>query len=746
MFRTLLVSTALAVAMTTPVSAQTDTPGRLTLERVYASPALSGTAPRALRLSPDGRWLTSLRNRPDDRDRYDLWSVDTATGAERMIVDSEKVGTGAELSEAEKMQRERARIGGTRGIVAYDWAPDGRSILVPLDGDVYLATLDGQTRRLTATEAGELDATISPRGGFVSFVRDQNLFVYDLIKGQERQITQGGNGTVTWGVAEFVAQEEMDRHRGHWWAPDDSHVAVARVDEANVPVISRAAIGADGTKVYDQRYPRAGTSNAVVDLYVMRADGSGSVKVDLGSDPDIYLARVDWLPDGSALLVQRENRDQTRLDMLRVDPATGKASILFTETAKTWLNLTDNLHAMRDGSLIWSSERDGYSHLYRWNAGQWTQLTSGPWQVKSLVSVDEPKGRLYFTANRDTPLEWQVYSVDIARPNAITRLTEAGWTNSASMDGAASRMIVSRSNPAQPEQVYLADASGKRLRWIEQNRLTGTHPYAPYAAAQVQPVFGTLKASDGTDLHYKLLSPPREPGKRYPVFIQVYGGPGAGRQVLRDWVPPLHQYLVSKGWIVFSLDNRGTPDRGKAFEDAIYHSMGKVEVQDQLLGVEWLKSQGFVEPSKIVVYGWSYGGYMTLRLLESAPGVFAAGISGAPPTKWELYDTHYTERYLGNPAKDPAPYQTSDALNEAEKITDPLLLIHGMSDDNVVFDHSTALMAKLQGAAIPFETMVYPGQTHRVAGPKISVHLWRTIENFLDRRVLNTAGEQSGAK
>src|SRR5690606_10292604 len=247
------------------------------------------------------------------------------------------------------------------------------------------------------------------------------------------------------------------------------------------------------------------------------------------------------------------------------DPATGRAQTIFTETSDSWLNLTDNLRPLKDGRLIWSSERDGYSHLYLRIAGKWTQLTSGPWQENDVLGVGEAKGRIYFRANRDTPLEWQVYSVDIARPGAITRLTEAGWTNMVAMDGAARRMIVSRSNPTQPEQVYLADATGKRLRWIEQNALTGAHPYAPYAAAQVKPVFGTLKAADGSDLHYQLLSPAREPGRRYPVLVQVYGGPGAGRQVLNDFVSPLHQYLVGKGWIIFSIDNRGTPDRGKAF-------------------------------------------------------------------------------------------------------------------------------------------------------------------------------------
>ena len=724
--------------MTTSVAAEVPQQ-KLTLERVFASPALAGASPRALKLSPDGKLLTSLRPRVDDRERYDLWAVDTAAGAERMLVDSTRFG-GGELSEAEKMQRERARIGGSRGIVAYDWAPDGQSLLVPLDGDIFVARLDGSVRRLTQTAAGELDATISPRGGAVSFVRDQNLVVADMASGTERKLTTDGGGTLSWGVAEFVAQEEMGRHSGHWWSPDDRLIAVARVDESAVEVVSRAAIGAEGTKVYDQRYPRAGTPNARVDLYVMRADGhaggSRPVKVDLGTDADIYLARVDWSPDGRTLYVQRQSRDQRTLDLLRVDPATGASSVVFTERAKTWINLHNDFRALKDGSLLWSSERDGFAHLYRWQAGKFTQLTRGPWNVLGVIGVDEAAGRVFFNANKDSAIGQNIHSVALSG-GTIASLGEAGWTSTGTMNRDASRIVVTRTNTVQPPQVYLADASGKRLSWIEENRVADAHPYAPFAAAQVPTTFGTLTAADGQVLHYKLLKPALAPGRRAPVFVQVYGGPGAGRQVTDTWSSPLHQYLVQQGWAVFSIDGRGTPDRGKAFEDPINRAMSGVEVDDQLAGIAWLKTQPWAEPDKIAVYGWSYGGYMTLRLLERAPNVFAAGVSGAPVTKWELYDTHYTERYMGTPQDNATGYATSSALNDADKIADPMLLIHGMADDNVVFENSTALMAKLQGAARPFETMVYPGQTHRVAGPQVSVHLWRTILSFLDRTVRN---------
>jgi dipeptidyl-peptidase-4 len=708
---------------------------QLTLERVFASPALSGPTPRLLKLSPDGRFATLLRNRPDDRDRYDLWAVDTATGAARMLLDSARVGSGAALSEDEMMRRERARLSGVRGIVDYAWSPDGRSILVPLDGDLYLARLDGNVRRITNTPETELDAQVSRTGRYLSFVRDRNLYVVGADGTGEHALTSDGGGTISWGSAEFVAQEEMDRHTGHWWSPGDRYLALARVDEAPVHVVTRTAIGTDGTRIYQQRYPAAGTPNARVELYVMAPDGSGRVRADLGPDPDVYLARVNWTADGGALLVQRESRDQKRLDLLRIDPATGRATLLFSETSPTWINLSDNLHPLHDGSLIWTSERSGFSHVYRFRNGRWIQLTRGAWGVDRVTGVDEHRRRVYFTGAVETPLERHLYWVDLDRGGTPHRLTEPGWWNGAEMDEAATRALVTRSSPTQPPQVYLADGDGRRVAWIEENRLDPGHPYAPFLAAHVAPIFGTLRASDGSALYYKLLSPPRVPGRRYPVFVQVYGGPGAGRQVTRAWASPIQQYLVQHGWIVFSLDNRGTPDRGHAFEDPIYHALGTVEVADQLAGIDWLRRQDFVDPQAIAVYGWSYGGYMVNRLLERAQGTFAAGVAGAPVTNWRLYDTHYTERYLGNPAVDPAPYEAAGVIPRAGRIADPLLLIHGMADDNVVFENSTQLIGALQARSFPFELMVYPGATHGVSGEARQLHLWRTIMGFLDRHV-----------
>lgn len=726
---------AVALATVTPLHAQEKpvVQSALTFERVFGSPALGGQAPRGVKLSPDGKWLTVLRARDSDKDRYDLWGYERATGQWRMLVDSEKVGSGRALSEAEKMQRERQRIGKLKGIVTYDWAPDGQAILVPLDGDLYLARLDGSVQALTATPESELNPALSDGGRYLSFVRDNRVWVGTVGGAAAQPITPANEPeTVSWGVAEFVAQEELDRIEGLWWAPGDARLAVQRTDEAPVGVVTRTAIGADATTVTQQRYPAAGTDNAIVQLFLMDPNGQNRVEVDLGKDKDFYLGRVDWAKDGKTLYVQRLSREQDRLDMLAADPATGKTRVLFTERAAQghWINLTDNYRWLKDGSLVWWSERDGHGHLYRWHKGKLSQLTKGPWEVTSLAGVDEAGGRIFFDATRDDPLAAQTYVIGLAKPGTPRRLTDSAFANSTKMDKSAKALLVSRSSHTQPPQSYLADDAGQRQTWISENRIAGDHPYAPFLASHRAEEFGTLKAPDGQTLHWRMVKPAMEPGKRYPVFFQHYGGPHA-QYVTKAWSNPLEQAIVAQGYILFEIDNRGSANRGVAFEKPLYHAMGGVEVVDQKVGGEYLKTLPFVDPDKIALYGWSYGGYMTLKQLQADPGFYAAGIAGAPVAQWELYDTAYTERYMGDPRKVQKAYDRASALEDADKIKDPLLLIHGMSDDNVVFSNSTALAAKMQQGGVPFEMMFYPGETHSVGGPEISPHLWRTIMRFL---------------
>nr|WP_298928489.1 S9 family peptidase [uncultured Erythrobacter sp.] len=725
---------AAAVLLSAPAIADDHTMNdapELSFERVFASPSLNGSSPRAAKLSPDGRYLTLLRNRDDDRDRYDLWGFDVSTGEWTMLVDSEALGTGRELSEDEKMQRERARVGNLKGIISYQWAGNGSGVLVPLDGDLYFAKLDGSVQRLTDTEESELNPKLSGKGGFVSFVRDRQLWVGE-IGADAAPITPKEADTIRWGEAEFVAQEEMGRLTGYWWNSADTRIAVQRTDESPVGIVTRAAIGATGTKVFDQRYPVAGSDNAIVELYVMDPDGGNRVKVDIGEETDIYIARVNWAADGS-LYVQRQNREQTVLDMLKVDPATGESEIWFTEKAARddyWINLSNNYRFLADGTLLWWSERSGYGQFYRFDGSEWTQLTSGTSPATSLVGINQETRELFYQRTDDV-LTQQIYRTFLDGETRPTRITDADYMNSASMDAKGRSLYVTRSKTDQPAQSYLADTSGDRLTWVEENALDADHPYTPFLASHVAPEYGTVKAEDGTDLHYMMLKPEMEAGKKYPVFYYHYSGPGP-QIVDKGWGGALAQAVVDKGYIYFALDNRGTANRGVDFEQPLYRAMGGVEVRDQKVGAEHLKTLDFVDGDKIALYGWSYGGYMTLKQLQADPGLYAAGISGAPVTKWELYDTHYTERFMGDPRIVPEAYEAASAIPDATKISDPMLLIHGMADDNVVFENSSELISVLQEGNVPFEMMLYPGYTHRVAGENISPHLWNTIFRFLE--------------
>jgi dipeptidyl-peptidase-4 len=746
----MFIAALIGSALSTPLAARENAvtpPATLSLERVFASPGIAGANPRGVRLSPDGRFLTMLRSRADDRERYDLWGFDRQSGKWRLLIDSAKLGSGHELSQTEKMNRERQRIGGLKGIVSYDWSPDSHSVLAPVDGQLFLAHVAGpdagKVAPIEAARGGEvLNPALGPLGKQVAFVRDRRLWVAPL-GGAALAVTPAETSAdVHWGEAEFIAQEELHRFAGYWWAPDERHLAVERFDESGVGLVTRAAIGAGATSVTQQRYPAAGAANAMVSLSIVSANGESRVAVDLGPDKDIYLARVDWAHDGKTLYVQRLNRAQDRLDMLAVDPATGTSRVLFSETARanSWINLSDSYRLLADGSVIWWSERDGHGHLYRFKDGTWTQLTSGKWDVSSLVAVDEKAGRVILTGNRDDVLAGQIYALDLAHPETLIPLGDPAYDNHASADAKGHALIVTRSADAQPPQSYLADTSGKRLAWIEENRVEGQHPYQPYLAAHRPAQYGTIKAADGSDLHWMMITPPLEPGKRYPVFSYHYGGPGV-QVVRRGWQGALAQAMVAKGYIWFAIDNRGSANRGVDFESQIWRAMGSVEVEDQLAGTTWLKAQDYVDPARVAIFGWSYGGYMTLKMLEAHPHEWAAGIAVAPVTRWELYDTAYTERYLGLPQTPGGVYDRAGAIAEATKIADPLLVIHGMADDNVVLDNTTALVATLQAHAVPFEMMLYPGQTHGIGGPKISVHLYQAVLDFLARHGVPAGGK-----
>jgi len=711
---------------------------RLTPERMFAAPDISGPTARGVAFSPDGRLVTYLRAKPDDQTTLALWAVDASGGEPRRLVDAAALDSGEPLSEAETARRERMRIS-DRGIVQYQWDSQGRQILVPVSGDLYLAQVaDGSVRRLTRTPGDEIDAKVSPRGGFVSFVRDQNLYLVPTAGGAERAITTEGRDLVSYATAEFIAQEELDRDTGYWWSPNDARIAYARVDETPVDVVPRFEIGPDGVAVSNQRYPRAGRPNAVVQLFVQAVAGGAPVRVDLGANADIYLARVDWSKDGRALYVQRLSRDQKRLDLLAVDPATGRSRVLLSETSPHWINLNHGFKPLTDGSFLWMSERSGFAHLYHYGAdGRLIRrITTGDWPVRSIAGVDEAGRRLFFLASPDDPTQQHLHEVSYAAPAAPRRLTQGeGYWNATMPRAGAAAFVGSYSTPTQPPSTALYAMDGRRLRWIEENRVAPGHPYHPYAATAPNHQFGTIRGPSGATLHYQLITPAGfDPRRRYPAIVYTYGGPHV-QTVTRSWNGAVFRSRLysEAGYVVFLIDNRGSWNRGVAFEAALDRRMGVPEVEDQMAGVAWLRQRPFVDPQRVGVTGWSYGGYMTLLMMTAPDNGLAAGAAGAAPTDWRFYDTGYTERYMGTPQANLAGYDAGSTLSRLDNLTGRILLLHGMADDNVTFDNATRFMSALQQRGVVFDTAVYPGQRHGVRPPALQLHQWRTYLDFFAR-------------
>lgn len=740
----MLATSAHATASTPPP------PQGLTLEAITGDAPLSGPTLLRPQIAPDGSRVTFLRGRDDDRNRLDLWSFDVATGATARLVNADDVLAGEEvLSDEEKARRERQRTAALSGIVDYQWSPDGKTLLFPLGGELYLYDLakagKDAVRKLTTGQGFATDPKVSPRGGFVSFIRGRNLWVIDLATGREAQLTADGGGPIGNGVAEFVADEEMDRHTGYWWAPDDSAIAFARIDESGVPIQKRYEVYADRTEVVEQRYPAAGDPNVAIRLGTIAPQaGAQPAWIDLGPEADIYLTRVDWR-DPQHLTFQRQSRDQRRLDLIEVALASGQQRVLLTETSKTWVPLHNDLRFLKDGRFLWASERSGFEHLYvvSRDGRRVRALTSGDWPVDALLAVDEAKGLVYFSAGRTADgkadaRQSQIHAVPLAG-GAIRTLSTTPGMHSAVFAKNASVYVDSWSNARTPPRIALHRADGSLVaNLIDNDPAQPTHPYARFLGAHRPVEFGTLTAADGrTPLHYSLIKPADfDPAKRYPVVVYVYGGPAV--QTVTDSWPGrgdhfFNQYLAQQGYVVFSLDNRGTPRRGAAFGGALYGKQGTVEVDDQRAGVAWLRAQPWVDGARIGVYGWSNGGYMALMMLAKAPDDYACGVSGAPVTDWALYDTHYTERYMDHPKTNPEGYREASVFTHVEGIRpNALLLIHGMADDNVLFANSTKLMSELQKRAVPFELMTYPGAKHGLRGRDL-LHRYRLSEAFLGR-------------
>lgn len=697
---------------------------------------LTGSSLRSAKTSPDGKMVTFLQAADESDGKLELWAFDLSDGSQSRLVGSKDLLTEPEvLSEEEKNRRERAREYGS-GIVSYSWI-DESTLMFPLGGDVYLYDLKtGTPTQATDTEGFETDPKVSPLGNYVAFVRDNELHVSNLENGREARITSGATDVIRNATASFVVQEELGRQTGYWWSPDESEIAYTQIDESPVAIETRIDFGSDGISQIEQRYPFAGTDNATVKLGIVSRVGGKTIWANIGDNPDIYLTRVFWSADSSSVFAGVLARDHKTHTFYKIDPDTGASSVIFKETSPTWINIGSDQKVLKDGGFLWSSEQTGRRQVYAISdTGGARQITPDSVLVNSVNCVDETNGRIYFSGWDETALEQHIFSISMTG-EGMTKLSNGPGWHSASFASNCASYIGYYQDPDTPSQARAFNNKGEPLIWLSENKLDENHPYAPFMDNHVKAEYGQIDAPDGSKLDYVLYKPAdMKPGEKRPSITYVYGGPRA-QIVSKTWRRSLFpRMLAHHGYVVFSLDNRGATNRGKAFEDHLYRSMGRIEVTDQAVGAKWLKTQDFIDPDRMGVYGWSYGGYMSLHMLAQTDD-YKSGVSGAPVTDWALYDTAYTERYLGNPKTDnwnytEGAYENGSVFPYLDGLTEDVLLIHGMADDNVVFRHSVKLMDEMQNrAAQNLQVMTYPGEKHGFRRPSNKLHRDNMILNF----------------
>ena len=692
------------------------------LEDIARLPLPGTSAPTSIAFSPDGAVVSYLLAGPEDLDRR-LYALDVKTGQTRLLLEPKADIAETDLSPEERLRRERQREYGL-GVSSYAWAKDKPVLIVPMPDGVYV---DHKLR----TGPGAIDPQLSPDGTRLAYVRDGELWVDD------QKLTTAAEKGVTNGLADYIAQEEMDRYHGFWWSPDGKRIAFEEVDERHIPEFRIPHAGSDTPEEEVHHYPFVGGENPKVRLGIVDVEGSAgnTTWLHLGEPGEFeYLARVDWADDGS-LLVQVEDRVQRRLTLLRFDPD-GTRTVVLDEASDVWINLHNMLRPLPDGRFVWASEVSGFRHLYLFDrdGALIRQLTDGEWVVDSVEAVDPERGRVWLSATAAGPTERHLYEISLDDPGEARRLTTTPGTHQCVVDPKLGLFTdLHSSTTSQPTATLRRLADGEVV-----------HPLFARPDPRVErlqlrpPELVTFENRTGTTLHAALYKPdPTTTPGPWPTAVLVYGGPHA-QLVTNSWTTTAGmraQYLRSRGFLVAMCDNRGSARRGLAFEAALKGRLGDVEVDDQVDFARWLAANHNADPGRVGVYGWSYGGFMALMLLARAPDVFKAAVAGAPVTGWDGYDTHYTERYLGLIDENPEGYEASAVFPYVKDLRGALMIVHGLIDENVHFRHTARLANRLIAARHDYELLLFPDERHGPRRVEDRVYLEQRLTDFLAKHV-----------
>ena len=724
---------------------------QLTLAQVASYPRPGMAGPAGVGFSPDSQAVTWLWSAGGGLVRS-LWRVDLQSDERRVLVGPDD-GPG-ELSREEELRRERTR---TRelGVTSYGWARDADPpvLLIPGGPRLRLMVGDEEAREIADTE-GAAEPALSPDGGRISFVRGGDLYVLRHADGELLRLTDEAEDGLTLGLADYIAQEEFGQMRGHWWSRDSRRIAFVRVDARNVPDYPIVHQGMERPEIERHRYPFAGEANAEVRLGVVSVEDGpdrGEFRWLVLPEEDGYLVRVAWWPDPERtegrLVAQWLNREQDRLRLFAWN-ADGERETLIDERQEPWINVGDEARGLDDGTFLWADESSGWRHLSLRAAdgSLLRRLTAGDWLVSDVIGVDEARRLVYFSATLGSPLQRRVcrVSLDGGEPEALSE--EGGVQGGAlSRDGAWLATMGSSLERPPWIAVQRTDGGGDRAApriLFEQADLT------PAALGLEPPRLRTFRAEDGTALYGALYQPRREregeaEAQPPPLIVAVYGGPHA-QTVLDAWALTVDlraQRLAQQGYLVLKLDNRGMAGRGLDFEAGLHRRMGTIEVDDQAAVVEQLAGGGEVDGERVGVYGWSYGGYMTVMSMLRRPDLFRVGVAGAPVSDWDGYDTGYTERYMATPQSNAEGYREASLLTHAERLDGKLLLVHGGIDENVHFRHTARLITALTAADKDYDLLLFPEERHMPRDAAGLEYQERKLAEYFDHHLRGGAAD-----
>ncbi len=703
----------------------------LTVEEIYhpvKKVSFSGTPPADIEWLADGEHY--LRGKKEG-ELMTLLKFSARTGESAPFFDAAKME--AALSKIQGVTREQARELAHQGSYQLD-APQRAVLLNAANDLVYYELGADDAVRLTNNAEEETEEDFSPDGRLVSFVRANDLYVVDLSTRAERRLTKNGGEKTLNGVLDWVYEEELygrGNRRGYWWSPDSSRIAYLSIDESPVRIfpvvdhIPRAQV------LEETPYPLAGDPNPLVRLGVVTASGDETRWVETaGYEPaDFLIVRASWMPDSSRVVYQAQNREQTFLDLNAADASTGKVTRLFRETTKAWVEaVDDNPRWLKDGTFLWRSERDGWQHLYHYgpDGKLIKRVTEGRWEVRDLGPVDERAGVVYFRGTEHSHIAEQVYRVGLDG-SGLKRLSEAEGTHNATFSPNARYFIDKWSDINTPTQTRLYNSDGTLVRVIDENKVAALGQYKLGKAELMR-----VKTRDGFEMEAMMIRPPDfDPSKKYPVVEFTYSGPHAP-QVKNAWGGNTyiwHQLLAQKGYIVWYCDNRTASGKGAESAWASYKSFGPLELRDLEDGVAYLKTLPYVDGSRVALWGWSFGGYMTAYALTHSK-TWKVGVAGGTVADWANYDSIYTERYMLTPAHNAEGYKESP-LSGAANLSGKLMLIHGAIDDNVHVANTIQLIYALQKAGKQFDLMLYPKSRHGVTDPLLVTHMRQMMTDFI---------------